>query len=332
MDAKIHVPTLVALIAATAKSDKTNPNPQSLHTGWLTDELFRRVEVYVMVGEKRYDLFTAIGYNLRLAVASEPTLTCLAGLAYLNGTRRIEPLTAELEEQVFEIIAALEAEAASLPPSLRKDRCVNFLGYQFGVFLDRCGRFDLAVAKEEETARAAQERGDAVAAAISRYLALVYRYKHTLVTGTDSQEAFDALKAGLADLLAGIAGSPLEGQWEANGIAHLLLAEVWANQPMSGGLLARLNELTPQFDRAFLDIVFLLNNIQMFNDGNREPLVLFAESAAPELKATAVLVITRNVAEAGEIGMAREGLNEIPEAGAQHVRAVAQRELAALGK
>ena len=333
MSDRFDINALVEEVVTMAKNDRTMPNPKNLRERWETDVLFRRIDAKVIGEQDDPAAYAEIGRRVLAGVQFLPEMAVLARLAILRGERLL-PLTPEQVQLVFDLSGDLKTAISALRDGTRKQRCLELYLYHLGVFYDACGRFDLAAETQEWAAKEAGEGSSS--AAISLFLSAVYRLKSALVAGKPSDELealfFDLEGEKSRRLAEALHGSDLEVQWvEGNCPIHMILACVWLNWPhakwenwvltafAAAEKLGKAWEPGAEFVRAAYmercDDPQATKALEAIAANNDNP---------NEIRATALLLLARRAFRAGNVDEAKKIIEQMPEQGAQHVRAIAE--------
>jgi hypothetical protein len=189
--------------------------------------------------------------------------------------------------------------------------------------------------------------GDAPGAAVCRFLEAVYRLKQVLVMGLNAevqQVTFSVLEQAFCSLVEQTRGSDLEVSWgQVNGPCHMIEACLWLNQSLSGwdSWVEAVQAATPKLGAAWEPALRFVNAAVLYHRGESEVYTDLTQIAGDtgqvnEIRALALLLLARRaLAEGDHAGLtdvgrkaAVEFIAKMPEQGAQHVIAVAKRELA----
>ena len=329
------VGTMVDLVVARMRIDKTEPDPNNLRKGWRSDELLiGDVDAFV-IGKKNYPgAYAEIGRRVLAEVGDMPEMAVLAKLAILRGERLL-PFDAKRARVICELSQDLKVAISALPDGAKKRRCKELFLYNMGIFYDASGCFDEAAKTQEWSA---QEAGDnSSSAAISLYCSAYSWLKYGLLIGRpyDELEAlFSELEERYQQLAEALRGTELYVQWvEGNCPMQMIMACVWLNRPHSRwrewvemslaapGKLGKAWEIGAGFVRAA--------DYSDHHDQDLEAeitLITVAENSAesPETRATALLMLVRRSTSLKE---ARGFVDKMPVEGAQHVRAIAKQML-----
>ncbi|MDD5031948.1 MAG: hypothetical protein PHR36_02780 [Patescibacteria group bacterium] len=328
------ISTLVDHVVTIAKTDKTVPKRKNLREGWWTDSLLTRFVDALVLG--KYDnpaAYAEIGRRVLEEVKGLPEMEVLAMLAILRG-ERLRPLDEERQELINGLSEALKVAISALPRGTRKKRCQELFLYHMGVFYDALGRFDLAADTQEWAAREAG-RGSS-SAAISLFLAAVYRLKYGLFVDRSSEELgtiFSSLEEKFARLAETLRGSELQVQWvQGNCPVHMILACIWLNRSHQSWdewlntALAAAEKLGKGWEPGAEFIRAANLNLQN-GEGAEKVLRAAVENRAAnnETRATALFLLARRALRGGDKEGARSLINQMPKQGAQHVQAIAER-------
>ena len=167
----LDVKTLADLVVARAKTDTTSPDPNNLRSGWRTDALLADVDNLVVISFNSPAAYTEIGRQVLAQVQDLPEMSALVQLAIFRGERLL-PITPEREQMLVQTADGLNKDVAALLDGTRKKRCKSLLDYHVGVFVDACGRFDLAARHLRQSAKEASSFGDKAGVAIGTFSAL----------------------------------------------------------------------------------------------------------------------------------------------------------------
>lgn len=330
---EINIATLVELVASRAIVDKTVPDAANLRNGWRTDALMVDIDFFVVINCKEPAVYVQFGKQLLEKVKDLPEMASLAKLAVLRGERML-PLDSTREPYIVRLAEDLKRDITRLPEGPRKMRCKELLQYHKGIFFDACGRFDLAAKLQAQSAKEAERLSDKPGVAIARFCQASALLKNSLRQGEDIflQTQFGAMERRLFEMSKTLSGSVLQVQWaEGNGPATMLEAcvwldydhlnwENWLESTLSASLkLGEACRPGAEFSKA-------LELARRDDLGADQALWAVAKSHdINERRATALLVIARRLLKAGKKDEARAAVAMVPEQGAQHVRAIAQR-------
>ncbi|MDO8436023.1 MAG: hypothetical protein Q7S82_01385 [bacterium] len=333
MPRTFDIDTLVDLVVNRARVDTTAPDPNNLRNGWLTDALLTQAIDGLVVGQYNEPAaYAEIGRKVLAQVGNLPEIAALAQLAIFRGERLL-PLTLGRELSAILIIKELEHGIAALPDGPRKMRCRSLLQYHQGVFYDACGRFALAAEFQLRSAQEASRFDDLSGMAIALFMNKIYCLKDALRTGEPIAESiFPDIERGFAALVTTMRGFILEVQWaEANGPVYMIEACIWLNRihpdwnDWVATALAAAEKLGTSWDLC----AEFVRAVDMDRRGDplaEEALNAVAESSdANERRAAALLILARRAMDKGRAEKAREIVARMPEQGAQHVIAVANR-------
>ena len=229
MKETIDVGTLVDLVVARAKVDKTSPDTNNPRVGWRTDQLLTGdVDVLVCYRHNDPAVYAEIGRQVLAQVKDLPEMAVLANLAIFRGERLL-PVSEERKQSLLQMVDDLEKAISALPEGTRKGRCSSLLQYHTGVFYDAYGCFDQAAAAQLQAAKEAEKIGDLPGAVISSFLGTAYQLKSALCCkSTDETEAtFSVLEERYAQLVEAVRGTELEVSW-GQGNAPMHMVEVCA--------------------------------------------------------------------------------------------------------
>ena len=262
-------------------------------------------------------------------------MAVLANLAILRGERLL-PITKGQVQLVLNLSEDLKTAISDLPDGARKKRCQELFLYHMGIFYSALGRFDLAAETQEWVAREAGSESSS--AAIARYCAALSRLKQALLVGEppDKLEAlFSDLEERFAQLAKALKGSELEVQWiEGNCPMQMILACVWLDRSHSkwndwvvtalaaAEKLGKAWEPGAEFVRA-VDVDE--QDPDYVGRVERALETINKLGGSNEAKATVLLLLARRAFQAGNVDEAKKIIEQMPEQGAQHVRAIAKR-------
>ena len=330
----VEIGILAKLVIARAKVDKTVPDPKNLRKGWRTDELLTGDVDLLVVGGDNPGAYVLISEKVLEKVQDLPEMAVLAKLAILRG-KRLLPLTPVQKNVIFGFSDLRSAISASLPDGTRKQRCLELFLYHLGIFYDALGDFAKAIKMHEW---AAQEAGDeSSSAAISLFCAALYRLKSALVVGKTPDELgalFSDLEEKFAQLAEALRGSELEVQWaEGNGPMHMIQACVWLNlrnHPRWDDWVRIALAATEKLGKAWEPGAEFVRAVDMEKRDDPQAVEALEATAANngnsnEVKATALLLLARHALRDRDVDAARNLIGQMPEQGAQHVRAIAER-------
>lgn len=325
MSNELDIKTLVSLVLVRAKTDKTEPDPKDLRSGWRTDALVQDIDALLVNGVNDPAAFAEFGRLLfsELQELNLPEVKELARLAILRGERLLT-LDQEQIQTVLDLSKSIRTSISLLPAGTRKKRCEGLFLYNTGIFYDALGRFKEAAETQEWAAREAGEGSSS--AAISFFTAALYRLKQALLDGKPNNELrvpFSNLEERFDRLTEALRGSELQVQWaEGNGPIHMIMACLWLNRQSHSkwddwvdSALTASKKLGEAW-KTSADLIHAENNARA--------LMAVAENnaAGNEVKATALLLLARLSPLKNEI---RSLIEKMPETGAQHIRAVAER-------
>ena len=337
---QFEIDVLVDLVVTRAQVDKTVPDPKNLRNGWRTDALFGDVDALIVGQKNDPAAYAEIGRRVleNEKVKYLPEMAVLAKLAILRG-KRLFPLTPVQKNVIFGFSEDLRsAISASLPDGTRKQRCLELFLYHLGIFYDALGDFAKAIKMHEWAAREAGDESSS--AAISLFCAALYRLKSALVVGKTPDELgalFSDLEEKFAQLAEALRGSELEVQWaEGNGPIHMIQACVWLNlrnHPRWDDWVRIALAATEKLGKAWEPGAGFVRaaNLDAQNDEEAgKALMAVAENGAAsnennKIRATALLMLARRALRDGDVSEARKIIEKMPEQGAQHVRAIAER-------
>ena len=330
----VEIGILAKLVIARAKVDKTVPDPKNLRKGWRTDELLTGDVDLLVVGGDNPGAYVLISEKVLEKVQDLPEMVVLAKLAILRGQRLLRPTPGQVQ-LVLNFSEDLKTAISALPDGTRKQRCQELFLYHMGVFHNALGRFDLAAETEEW---AAQEAGEGFySAAISLFLSAFYHLKAALVTGElpdELEKLFSALEERFAQLAEALRDSELEVQWaEGNCPIHMIQACVWLNlrnHPRWDDWVRIALAATEKLGKAWEPGAEFVRAVDMGKRDDPQAVEALEATAANngnsnEVKATALLLLARHALRDRDVDAARNLIGQMPEQGAQHVRAIAER-------
>ena len=330
----IDIPTLVALVVARAKTDKTEPDPKNLRVGWRTDQLLGDIHVLMCYAQNDPAGYAQIGRQVLAEVQSLPEMAALARLAIFRGERLLPP-SEDRKRALLEMARELKYFIETLPSGERVNRCLSLLEYHTGVFLNDYGCFVEAAAVELQSAEIAGKAGNVSEKAISLFVATVYELKDALCSGsTDRIEtSFAELELEYPRLVTALKGTALEVSWgEANAPMHLFEACVWLDKdiPEMDTWAVTILSAAEKLGEAWKGIADFVRAVQLHRGGQAGAegilLALAANSKEKEeLKASALLVLARRAKNGGDADGSRGFIQQMPKTGTQHIRAVAVR-------
>lgn len=333
MGKTVNIGTLVDLVVARAKVDKTSPGSSNLRVGWRTDQLLTGdVDVLVCYGHKDPAVYAEIGRQVLTQVKDLPEMAALANLAIFRGERLLPP-SDERKQNLLQMVDDLEKTISALPEGSRKWRCSSLFRYHTGVFYDAYGCFDQAAAAQLQAAKEAEKFGDLPGAAISSFIGTVYQLKSVLCCkSTDEAEAtFYVLEERYAQLVEAVRSTAFEVSWgQRNAPIHMIEACVWLGRdhPDWDKWVATAIAAAEGLGQAFKPGVEFVRAFDLGRRGDagaEEALLAVAMSnIVNEQKATAMLLLARHAQKAGDVDKAKELVAQMPETGAQHVRSVAE--------
>jgi len=321
-------------VVTRARVDKTVPDPNNLRKGWRTDELLTGDVDLLVVGGDNPGAYVLISEKVLEKVQDLPEMVVLAKLAILRGQRLLRPTPGQVQ-LVLNFSEDLKTAISALPDGTRKQRCQELFLYHMGVFHNALGRFDLAAETEEW---AAQEAGEGFySAAISLFLSAFYHLKAALVTGElpdELEKLFSALEERFAQLAEALRDSELEVQWaEGNCPIHMIQACVWLNlrnHPRWDDWVRIALAATEKLGKAWEPGAEFVRAVDMGKRDDPQAVEALEATAANngnsnEVKATALLLLARHALRDRDVDAARNLIGQMPEQGAQHVRAIAER-------
>lgn len=328
----VDIPTLVALVIARAKTDKTAPDPGNLRVGWRTDQLLTG-DVDTLLCYERNDpaAYAEVGRGVLAGVQDLPEVAALARLAIFRGERLL-PVSEERRHTLLAMTQELESSIEALPQGTRKKRCNSLFQYHTGVFFDAYGCFAEAAAAQRQAADVAKEIGDVSGAAISSFVGAVYELKDALCSGQAErvETSFTALQDQHHRLIEAVRGTVFEVSWgQGNAPVHLIEACVWMDEDMQDMDTWATTALAAaeKLGAAWKDGADFVRAVQLHRSGDAEAegalTVVAVNSGTNELKATALLILARRARNEGDTERLRGFIEGMPVTGAQHVRAVA---------
>lgn len=330
----MDVKTLVDLVIARARVDRTAPDPNNLRNGWCTDTLFGDIDALVVGQYNDPSAYAEIGRQVLAKVRYLPEMAVLAQLAILRGERLL-PVDPEREQSIFQIIRELEETISALSGGTRKMRCRSLFEYHVGIFYADYGRFDLAAKAHVRAAEKAACFGDKAGVAISNFMETLSRLKDALRTGKSTNELeviFSRMEERFTKLVKETHGSILEVQWaEGNCPVHMIEACLWLGRTHIkwNDWVATAIVAAKKLGRSWEPIGKFVCAVDMnirYDPQADEALNAIAEGGdVNERRATALLILARRAMQTGRMKKAREIVERMPEQGAQHVRAVAER-------
>ena len=202
-----------------------------------------------------------------------------------------------------------------------------------------------------QSAEIAQVNGDKPGESIGYFLERVYLLKQAMVDGDQAAmgTAFTALEQRFNPLVEAVRGTPLEVSWgQGNVSIHMIEALVWLNRwnhPALDVWVAMALAASEKLGQAWQPGARFVRAAYLDSDDNQEAEAALTGVAndteqTNELRATALLILARRSLAGGcqsgiQSGMmplpqktAAELIAQMPETGAQHVRAIAARLLA----
>ena len=333
---KADIETLVELIVCRARVDKTAPDSESLRNGWRTDALLQDADAYVWGGLKQPGVLAEIGRRVSAQVQDLPEIAALAELTAFRGERLLV-LNQERQEGLAMAAEELGQAISALSEGTRKLRCWSLLHYHVGIFAEACGRFDVAAELQGQSAEEAGRLKDRAGVAIARFCEAWNRFKDALVRaeeGTNFDAYFSALENAFGGLQSDLAGSSLQVQWaEANCPASMIEACVWLGKHPDvnkwGTWIQTTLAASKKLGAAFAPSAQLMRALDWaYLDDARagEALADVASSEyTPEIRATAMLVLSRLAMRAGAREKAEKIIAKMPVEGTQHICAIARR-------
>jgi len=342
MLSELDVNTLVDLILARAKMDKTEPDSANLRNGWRTDALLTDVDLLVTGQHNDPAAYASIAKQILGQIYHLPDISPgipeLIQLAILRGERLL-PITPQREQAILKLAHEIDQAITALPEGPKKMRCRSLMDYHMGIFCDAIGRFDLAVVSHEKSAKKAKEFGDLPGASISIFVAALYRLKQALLENQPDEELealFSDLEEKFGQMEEALRGSALYVQWaQGNGPMHMIMAHVWLGKgysPFWGDWVTTAIKAADKLGEAWkagAELVEAANNFDY--DGitkTEKSLTIIAENEkfGDEVRATAFLLLTRLAAFWKDVDRAQHLVESMPKTGAaSHVKAVAER-------
>lgn len=328
----IDIPTLVALVVARAKTDKTPPDPNNLRVGWRTDQLLGDVDMLLCYEQNDPAAYAEVGRGVLAQVQDLPEAMALARLAIFRGERLL-PVSEERKSYLLRMVHGLEGLIEALPDGTRKKRCSSLFQYHTGVFYDAYGCFAEAAAAQRQAADVAKETGDVSGAAISSFAGAVYELKDALCSGQAERigTSFTALQRQYPRLIDAVRGTAFEVSWgQGNAPIHLIEACVWLDRDHENldTWVTTALAASEKLGKAWKDPADFVRAVQLHRSGDAEAenalTVVAASSGTNEVKATALLILARRAKQAGGTELAQMFVGQMPETGAQHVRAIAR--------
>ncbi len=331
----IDVATLVDLVVARARTDTTAPDPNNVRVGWRTDQLLTGdVDTLVCYNCNDPAMYAEIGRQVLAEVQALPEIAALVRLAIFRGERLL-PVNEERKRALLEMVQKLGDFIGTLPDGTRKKRCSSLFQYHTGVFYDAYGCFAEAAEAQRQAADIAELAGDMPGgAAISSFVAAVYELKDALCSGTADRinASFTALQHQHLRLIEAVRGTAFEVSWgQGNAPMHMVEACVWLDRqhPDQNAWVETAIAAAEKLGQAFKGCADLVQAVRLdwANDaGAEDALKRVAESNnVNEQKAAALLILVRRAQKEGDAEEARQFASQMPETGAQHVRAIAAR-------
>lgn len=343
-ETKIDPTTLVALLAATARVDTSNP------PAWRTDFLLQALERF-MFGRRDFAGFTLVVHETQALLDGKDedrATQVLLHIARANGERRTDGVEPGL---VMARLADANFVVGSLPPGARRNRLEELVRYHTAAVAGKDGYYaEAALAHQEIAAR----DPNPATTAISRFAAQFNRVRD-LVTRANYRDT-SALELAIANLhwylgalQAAVKGTAHELQWgHGNGPVNLLqvmfLAKCSGQGRLWDEIIMVLATHSAELGGAFLPMIAALDAADAQRRGAPLGQVIHAAHEVTMTKlgedkvamAFATLAIARAAAETGDAGDLAEAKAHYaliqPGPELHDIAAVAARELAALGK
>lgn len=337
MKKTVDIETLVNLVVARAKVDKTSPDSNNLRVGWRTDQLLTGdVDVLVYYGHNDPAVYAEIGRQVLTQVKDLPEMAALAKLAIFRGERLLPP-SDKRKQSLLQMMDDLKKAISVLPEGPRKGRCSSLFQYHTGVFYDAYGCFDQAAAAQLQAAKEAEKFGDLPGAAISSFVGTVYQLKSALCckSTNEAEETFSVLEERYAQLVEAVRSTAFEVSWgQGNAPMHMIEACVWLGRDHSdwdkwvATAIAAAEGLGQAFKQG-AEFVRAFDLDRRGDAGAGEALTAIARNnVVNEQKAAAMLLLARHAQKIGDADKAKQLVAQMPETGAQHVRSVAEHLLA----
>ncbi len=324
---------LVDLGSRLMQLDILVSDSKDLQNVWMADVILASLEKFV-IGKNNNPRAYAKMCREILEKSKFPEETAIfLKLGILNGERRL-PLNLARKKLVFGIMGDLDSAISSLPEGRKKARCKSFLEYQRGVVLLESGDFSHAAVAH---ARAAEEASDLPGKAISLFMEELCQLKHGLSIDKPSKELniiFSKMEERLVQLTEVMRGSNQEIQWaNGNGPAHMLEACVLLNRSHPSSylwvdmIITAAKNIGPSWD-SIAEFVSAVDMDHRNDPQADQALRAVLEFGGDNEKAIAILLLVRRAIQAGKVEDARDLVKKMPQKGTQHIRAIAEREIA----
>lgn len=337
---------LANLIACIAEQDKTEPDPKNLRQGWRTDRLIQDIDTLVVHKLDEPASFVTIcdwAYD-RIINLEEiaPEIEALLEIAFFRG-ERLQPVSAEREGKLLQMINDLQEALTILPEGARKDRCASLLDYNLGVFYDAYGKFELAAQAQNQAGLKAEQAGDMPNAAVCYFQEVFYNLKQALCAGDINtiESLAKVLEMRYKALQEKTRGTDKEDPWgNGNGPWHLIQGCIWrgAVHPRLGEWIGTFLRTAQKLGMAWEAAAQLVSAFKLHISDNsqaEEALIKVANDVnqTNENRATALLILARRALATGDKSVmmnaayntAERYVSLMPEMGTQHVRAIAAR-------
>jgi hypothetical protein len=347
----------VCLIAEIIKYlldlDTTEPDPNNPRNGWNSDLFLRQIEAFFINQRGEPATYCQIVRLARSQIDSNqhPAAAVLLDLHEFNAERRLSD--EEGREKYLDTRAGfLERLVSQLPDGPMQVRCQELLLYNVGVFRDAYGHFAQAAEMQNQAAARADFNANKAGAAICRFVEMVYRLKHALYQSSmgGAMSVFAVLELRYSQLAEVTHGTAFEVQWgRGNGPCAMIEACAWLdkmNHPELNNWVATGLAAAEKLGPAWQPIAEFIQAVGWYGQGYHQrqssitALTRIAQDTtqANDRRATVLLLLARDALAVGQQAglearstaakMAAEFIAQMPEQGAQHIIAIAKRELA----
>lgn len=338
MKTGVKAETILAdLILAAAMAD--NSEPEKGGRGWKTDELVQLIDSTVIGKYGDPDAFCDVvlqlhSYMHRPEVGSDEAIW--PGIMLLRGTRLLS-LNEYRRKSILGLYQQVKEKVDYLPDCPKKWRLLSLICYHMAVFHNDCGEYDKAAEFMGHSAKAASGFGDCSGIAIAYFMETLYCLKDSLLINgpSDQADAYLELLLGMlyTNLTEAVKATALEVQWaEINAPAHIIEVALWLGTELLGwnSLADKILLAIEKLGGSKANVTFFIffNTIKRFkeNPDDEEQLWIIVEGQhSNERKATLLLLLIRRRLAEGNTVEARRLANRMPEEGAWHLSALANR-------
>lgn len=313
----------VETFANFADFDDTIPVPSP--NEWRTDLVLRQIE-REMNDPAGFAAFCVAVLAVGV-ITDVATIILLRLLGVANGLCRVRPCDTKTVLRMLEQLHP-EIEATSNRP--RRERLDSLWYYNAGMFFRDQGMYKLAAELQENSATRAKANGDMQGWAIGRFCAAVDRVNQALLTGKGIKNALQRLRGEASkNLVRHIPPTSNEYHWVVlNAPIHRILAHFWADENYR--LMCRdwmtldLKESQPELAKTHARAIQICNMIFIGSQDMEMNDQTCSEDTA-EQKASIMLFNASFCAIDTDGYSIYNKIIDIPEEGAQQVRAVAHR-------